>query len=152
MYQQLKQDEPSNGPHNRTVLAKMPKVYHMPGKPKSSLTYYQVFQGPGATFNVTHRQGPRLDAIPDGPGNTILISESREPAAWADAQDLPFRGGKGVPLLTREQLGLPDRPFQVIMFDGTVRLLSPTVDPQHLTWAVMPDDAQELPDRWWEGK
>src|SRR5262249_51180323 len=43
LYKQFHLAEPWDSPHNKTLLAKMPKVYRIPGIGDETSTFYQVF-------------------------------------------------------------------------------------------------------------
>jgi hypothetical protein len=80
LYEQFKLDEPWDGPHNRTLLARMPPVYRLPfdGWTLPHMTFFQVFVGPGTAFE---RDGLRLNVdFPDGLSGTILVAEGAVPA------------------------------------------------------------------------
>src|SRR5207253_9743746 len=59
LFREFKLNEPWDSPHNKKLLAKMPKVYGpIAGKGQSDSTYYQLFVGPGAAFEK--RRGIRM--------------------------------------------------------------------------------------------
>ena len=155
-YQHLKQDEPWDGPNNSKVLAKMPKVFQMPGKPEDGRTHYQVFGGPGAAFNrfPNERTGPRLAQIADGTSNTIMIAEAARSVSWAAPEDLAVNFPQPDPRITFDPALLganPGQPFQVVMFDGVVKRVKRTVNPTHLAYAITPFGGEIQPDNW-EGR
>src|SRR5262249_30213999 len=54
-----------------------------------SLTFCQVFTGPGTPFEI--KEGPRLTQdFPDGTSNTLLIAEAAEPVPWTKPADLVY--------------------------------------------------------------
>ena len=57
LYNQFKLDEPWNGPNNIKLLAKMPRIYMLPGDTKTppDHTHYQVFVGNGACLRPDAR-------------------------------------------------------------------------------------------------
>src|SRR5262249_16761652 len=60
LFHQFNLDEPWDSPNNKALLARMPKTFHDPGResdPGSGMTYYQVFDGPGAAFDSTLEPG-----------------------------------------------------------------------------------------------
>ncbi len=128
LFQQFKLDEAWDSPHNITLLEKMPKVYAVPGaktrEPHS--TYYQVFVGPGAGFELRpaavppfHARGLRLVEFTDGTSNTFLLAEAREAVPWTKPADLKFEPDGPLP-----KLGGPFAPgFHVAFADGVVRYL-----------------------------
>jgi uncharacterized protein DUF1559/uncharacterized protein DUF4190 len=59
LYNEFHLDEPWDSPHNKPLLARMPKVYDSPRLPVQEpyVTYYQVFDGPGAAFDSDKKKG-----------------------------------------------------------------------------------------------
>jgi hypothetical protein len=59
LYNEFHLDEPWDSPHNKPLLARMPKVYAQAGsRPKEPYaTYFQVFDGPGAAFDSDKSKG-----------------------------------------------------------------------------------------------
>jgi RNA polymerase sigma factor (sigma-70 family) len=57
LYRQFHLDEPWDSPHNKKLLAKRPKVYHIPGSEDRTSTYYQVFVGEDTIFERRRRAG-----------------------------------------------------------------------------------------------
>jgi hypothetical protein len=159
MYNQLKQDEPWNGPNNRNVLANMPAVFKHPNQNQfqKNQTHYQVFQGQGAVFNAGQRQTQiKYPAgIPDGTSNTIMIVEARNPVNWAAPNVLDvsvFFTPQGPHNFAPFMLGVVNnQPINAVMFDGSLRKIQPNANGQHLAWAIMPADGQPLPPGW-EGR
>jgi hypothetical protein len=121
LYKQFKLDEPWDGPNNKKLIEKMPKVYAMPGKskPGDTTTYYRVFVGNGAGFDwVT---GSKITTIADGTSNTIMCVTAAEPVIWTKPDELEFDPEKDMTKL----IGMVvNGKAQVAMFDGSVRTLS----------------------------
>jgi hypothetical protein len=120
LYKEFKLDEPWDSPHNRPLLAKMPKVYAPPGgKTKEPhTTCYQVLVGEDTIFS--DKEGMAIARIPDGTSNTLLIVEAREAVPWTKPADLPFAADKPLP-----EFGglLDDGLFSVVFADGSVRVI-----------------------------
>ena len=134
LYRQFHLDEPWDSPHNKTLLAKMPKVYAHPdadpAKTAAGLTYYRSFTGPGAIFDPTVPQGiATLDIA--GTSKTVLVVDAAEPVEWTKPDDLPF--GPGVPL---PKLGLSSSGFNVVMADGSTRWIKQPISDQSLRSAI----------------
>jgi prepilin-type processing-associated H-X9-DG protein len=177
LYQQFHLDEPWDSPHNKTLLAQMPKVYAAPGEtypPKDFATYYQVFDGPGATFNSgvrEKRQRPSLDGLQpfrlappgmklyeskqvanfpatftDGTSNTILIVEAAIPVPWTKPDDLPFDPIGPLPALG----GIFNGDANVAYADGSVRFIpkKALANERNLRAAITPNGG-EVPDPNW---
>jgi hypothetical protein len=149
LYKQFRFDEPWDSEHNKTLLAKMPKVYAPVGVPvkEPHVTYYQVFNGPNSLFEsdpkrfqprlagvphpVAYVFGPRIQltqgSIPDGMSNTLMVIEAAEPVPWTKPEDIPFDPKKPLP-----QLGPHKDGFHALFADGAVRFLRKDLDPQTL--------------------
>ncbi|HKB37300.1 MAG TPA: DUF1559 domain-containing protein, partial [Gemmataceae bacterium] len=99
LYKQFNLDEPWNSPHNKKLLAKMPRYYAPPGKtaPGPGLTYYQVFVGKGSVFEGQRKLSLEAIEKADGNPNTLLLVEARKPVPWTSPEDLPFEASKPLP-------------------------------------------------------
>jgi RNA polymerase sigma factor (sigma-70 family) len=98
LYSQLKLDEPWDGPHNKKLLAAMPKVYRAPtAGPRSTETFYQRFAGPGTMLDVA---GPvRFTDIRIGMSNTLFAVEAGSAVPWTKPEDIPYDPKKPLPKL-----------------------------------------------------
>src|SRR6266446_498128 len=78
LYREFHLDESWDSAHNRTLIARMPKVYEALGDAKTEpyTTFFQVFVGQGTVFEGT--KGIKMDQITDGPSNTVLVIEAGE--------------------------------------------------------------------------
>jgi Protein of unknown function (DUF1559)/Domain of unknown function (DUF4190) len=147
LYNQFHLDEPWDSPHNRQLLARMPKVYAPPGgvatkEPYS--TFYQVFDGPGSVFDsdtkrfplVPFPAGPRPDTtfasgktsrmttVTDGTSNTFLVVEAGEAVPWSKPADLSCDPTQPLPKLG----GLFNGDFNVLYADGAVKFVRKGAD------------------------
>ncbi len=121
LYQQFHLDEAWDSPHNKKLLAAMPKQYApFDGSapfPRYT-THYQVFVGAETAF--AGRQGLRLPAdFPDGVGNTFLVVEAGEAIPWTKPADLIFASDRPLPRLG----GISKDRFRVALADSTLRTL-----------------------------
>ncbi|HEV3257998.1 MAG TPA: DUF1559 domain-containing protein [Gemmataceae bacterium] len=134
LYAQFHRDEPWDSPHNKTLLGRVPPAYAPTGltvAPDASMTFYQVFVGPGAAFEGD--KGLHLPAdFPDGSADTILVAEARKPVPWTEPADLAYAADRPLPelgsprryRLRRLQYGEYVPPsFSAAMVDGSVRSL-----------------------------
>jgi hypothetical protein len=93
LYKEFRLDEPWDSPHNKKLLARMPKVYRSPFSRKADegKTVYLAPVGKDTAF-----PGAKGTAIPkdftDGTSNTILIVEASDERAvpWTKPEDLPY--------------------------------------------------------------
>jgi Protein of unknown function (DUF1559) len=145
LFDEFKPGEAWDGPNNKKLLAKMPKVFNpVPGEAqKNHKTFYQVFVGPDTAFTgKPPNKGPRIPAsFPDGTANTYLIVEAGEAVPWTAPLDVPYDAGKPVPKLG----GLFPDGFHVATADGSVRFYKKGKPSERtLRLAITPADGQVL--------
>jgi hypothetical protein len=143
LYKEFQLDEPWDSPHNKKLLAKMPKVYApVRGNTREPYsTYYQAFVGPGAAFEVGKQM--RIPAsFPDGTSTTILFAEAGEAVPWTRPADLPYDPKKPMPKLG----GLFPDGFHVGMGDGSTFWVNRGFEERHLRLAITRDDGEALPE------
>lgn len=122
LYEEFKQDEAWDSPHNKKLLARMPKIFMDPRMPTDKqakgMTYFQAFASPGKGKNaiLDNPQGLTLGAIAsaDGTSKTFLVVEAGEPEPWTKPSLLPCPIGKPLP-----KLGLKG-DFIAVYCDGHV--------------------------------
>jgi hypothetical protein len=114
LFQQFKLDEPWDGPHNRKLIGKMPKVFRG-ADAEGPTTCYQAFVGPGAAFEG--KTGLRRTDFKDDPARTILIAEATVAVPWTKPEDLVYTP-KGA-LLNCGHYGR----MQAAFLDGKVRVV-----------------------------
>jgi hypothetical protein len=139
-------DEPWDSPHNKKLLARMPKVFApvrgTTGKPYT--TYYQVFVGDGAPFDGCF--SPKVPAsFPDGTSKTFLIVEAGMAVPWTKPADLPFAPDKPLPKLG----GLFPDGFHAAFADGAVRFLPKDTAQKTIRALITPQggEAVEVPGK-----
>ena len=140
LYEQFKLSEPWDGPNNKKLLSKMPKVFAPPGIETSEpfSTFYQVFVSPkpkdgrkGA--EVGGRLGVEIQAafvdrepqffpahFSDGCSNTVFIVEAGKAVPWTKPEDLPYEADKPMPELG----GMFPDVFQAAFADSEVHVLT----------------------------
>ena len=106
LYNEFKLDEPWDSPHNIKLLPRMPPIYAAPGVagPPGN-TFYQVFTGPGAGFELQTMMNSQFGAMgmglaggfPNGTSNVIGIAEAAQPVPWTKPADLTFSPQKALP-------------------------------------------------------
>jgi hypothetical protein len=135
LYKQFKLDEPWDSEHNKKLLAKMPAVYKSPtAKGKTDTTYYQVLTGPDTVFVFMGNRGTPLQAIADGTSNTILAVEAAEAVPWTKPEDVVYDAKKPLPKFG----GISKAGFNILMCDGSTRLVRPGFNEQILRGAITP--------------
>ena len=140
LYKRFKLNEPWDSLHNRKLIAQMPRVY-MPIRVKAKVgeTFYQVFSGKDAVFDVGKLR--RLD-VPDGSSNTGLVFEAGEPVIWTKPSDMPFDENKPLPRLG----GMFGGECNVVMCDGFVVRLKKGANEDLVKRIIMPNDGQVIGD------
>jgi hypothetical protein len=155
LYKQFDLKEPWDGPHNKPLLAKMPRVYQPVTHPAKEpyLTCYQVFvqadekgtpEAPGrAPFfqRPAHQSfGPTTSDFKDGLPNTILIVEGAEPVPWTKPEDLPYSRTAPLPKLGGEFKG----GTHAVFADGTVRWIPADISEETLRALITCDGGEEV--------
>jgi hypothetical protein len=143
LYNAFHKDEPWDSPHNKTLLARMPKVFAFQGLQEGT-TCYQVFVGPGTPWSGDGRAGPRFPAsFTDGTSNTILVAEAAQPVEWTRPADLVMAPGQEAKALLGSATQ-NDKCF-VGMADGSVRtIVLSAISEQTLRNAINPSDGNPL--------
>jgi hypothetical protein len=146
LYKAFHFTEPWNSPHNKKLLARMPKVYApVRGKTREPYsTYYQVFASGAINSMDTPFNGmlsSRIPAsFPDGLANTFLIAEAGEAVPWTKPEDIPYAHTKPVPKLG----GLFPDGFHAAFADTSVRFIPRDTDEKTLQLLIVPNDGQPV--------
>jgi prepilin-type processing-associated H-X9-DG protein len=151
LYQKFKLDEPWDSPHNKKLLAEMPKVYAPVGvmTKEPHTTYYQGFNGPGAVFELRkspeaafHAVGLRLLAVRDGTSNTLLVVEAGQAVPWTKPEDIRYAPGRPLPKLG----GLFKGGFHAAFCDGHVQFLRRQLNEQTLRALITHSGGEVIPE------
>ncbi|MBS0263744.1 MAG: DUF1559 domain-containing protein, partial [Planctomycetes bacterium] len=122
LYEEYRQTESWDSPHNKALLERMPAVYRDPTMgPQSSNSSYYVLTGPSTIFSG--KKGTRLAEITDGTSNTILVVEAKRDIPWTKPEDIPVEPNQPLPKLG----GYRPNIFQVSLADGSVRAFPETL-------------------------
>jgi hypothetical protein len=127
-------DEPWDSPHNKALIAKMPREYRAPNsKAKPGMTNYLGVGGADGIFvrpEPGNHRGTPFAKISDGASNTILTVEVPDESAviWTKPGD--FAPNKKDP--TKGLVGPRSDGFQAGFADGSVRFIPRNVAPATL--------------------
>jgi RNA polymerase sigma factor (sigma-70 family) len=139
LYAQFKLDEPWDGPHNKSLLVKMPNLFAPVGVKKTEkyATYYQGFVGPGALFERSRKV--TIDDVTDGTSNTLMVVEAETPVPWTKPEDLSYVPGQPLPKLG----GQFKDGFVALRADGFTQFIKRSIDPKLLN-AVITRNGMEV--------
>jgi prepilin-type processing-associated H-X9-DG protein len=115
LYKEFKLDEPWDSPHNKKLLSKMPMVYKSPVQESATDTYYRVFVGAEAAFDLHKTR--RFADITDGLSNTWMVVDAGEAVPWTKPDELVYDPKGPLPKLGNHLAG----GFNVAFMDGSVR-------------------------------
>jgi hypothetical protein len=119
VYKEFKLDEAWDGPTNKKLIEKLPKVYApIRVKADKGHTFYRGFNGGDVASRPVFEPGVKyqLLGITDGTANTAWVVEAWDPVVWTKPGDLPFDMKKELPKLG----GLFEGEFHVLRCDGSV--------------------------------
>jgi RNA polymerase sigma factor (sigma-70 family) len=126
LYAEFHLNEPWDSPHNKPLLAKMPKVYAAlkPGEP--NVTHYLALVGGGALFDIN--KPVNVKSVTDGTVTTLMIAEAVKPVPWTKPEDLAFMPGN----LLSKLGGQFEDGFLAISADGAPWFVKKTINPRLL--------------------
>jgi hypothetical protein len=141
LYRQFKLDEPWDSEHNKALLPKMPAIYRLPGdrpNDRADSTYYQVFVGEKAIFQMT--KSGSLVQIADGTSNTIWLTEAATAVPWTKPADIEYDPAK-TPAIGYH---FGDRAC-VGYADGSVRTIRKNLKEEILHLLIQKSDGMPIP-------
>ncbi len=146
LYKEFRLDEPWDSPHNKTLIARMPKAYApIRVKAKTGETFYRTFVGKATPFGPdkgSDGNGVRTGDIRAGCSNTGGVFEAGESVIWTKPDDLKFGAKQPLP-----KFGAPfDGEAHVVLFDGTVMRLKKDAPENELRIFFAP--TAEVPRNW----
>jgi len=137
LYQQFHLNEPWDSPHNKPLLAQMPKAYACPNLDDDTRTNYLLPTGPRTVFPADRPMHGNI-AISDGRSVTIWLVEADADRAvpWTAPEDLPVDAAN-----PNAGLGhLRPRSFMAGMADGSIHRIPNESDSQELMSLFDPAD------------
>ncbi len=135
LYDQYRFDEPWDGPNNKKLAGRMPRLYqfHAATKPGSPTTNYLAVVGDETVWNAAKKVRP--GDVTDGLSTTILIVENRGAGVhWMEPRDPTFAD---MDLRVNSPAGVssPYNDPAVAMLDGSLR---------HIRTGLRPDVLRAL--------
>ena len=137
LYQQFKLDEPWDSENNKKLIAKMPRIYYG-ADAKLNAAGKTTFLLPAGKNTLSPPEAAKLTipGIADGSSNTVLVvvADPERAVEWTKPDDLPFDPKDPLKGLLRPgQEGI-----DVAFADGSVKRLSPRIDPKKFAAMVTP--------------
>ncbi len=141
LYRQFQLDEPWDSEHNQKLIALMPPVFADPAASlQPGMTTYLVPTGEGTVFGGKETLG--LKDIRDGTCNTIMVLNvvPDRAVAWTKPADLAVTEAAPLTGLISDSR----QKFEAAFCDGSVRVLSNTIDPKFLWLLFHANDRQPI--------
>ena len=145
VFEKYNLDEPWNSPHNRSVTSMVsPGIFKCASDPShdDGKTCFVMIVGPDCFAEGS--TGRKMDQIPDGSSNTIMIAEIADSDIdWAEPRDLDattmsyrINDDSGSPCISSNHPGVANVGF----VDGSVRSLSNDTSPQTVEQLIKIND------------
>ncbi|HKI32019.1 MAG TPA: DUF1559 domain-containing protein [Gemmataceae bacterium] len=142
LYKQFHLDEPWDSAHNKKLIDKMPKTYRSPASAAPpGRTNYLTVRGKDTVFPGD--KGVKISEITDGTSNTIMVVEASDKKAviWTKPDDFELNEKDPIAGL----VGLWSQGFQAAFCDGSVRMISRSIDPKDLKNFFIRNDGNPPP-------
>ncbi len=118
LYKLFNFNEPWDGPTNKLLIERMPKIYVSPmAVAPAGQTFYKSFVGNGAIMEPGEKT--RFSSVTDGLSNTLLVIDGGAPVIWTKPDDVAFT--KDLKPMDLALLGNPR--VNVLLGDGSVRTI-----------------------------
>ncbi len=136
LYDEFHLDEPWDSPHNKALISRMPAVYSCPSGSRTPAregkTSYLTPRGPATIFPGA--LPVKMQEIPDGTSNTILVVDASDSAAviWTKPDDWEIPADLKIDSLC----GHHPEGTNVAFGDGAVRFLTQTIKPTTLQFLL----------------
>lgn len=153
LYREYRFDEPWDGPNNRRLADRMPRVYLCPSRapPGYSQTSYAMIVGPHAFSDGP--TGRTIKDIKNDPAKTIMLAEAtRAEINWLEPRDLSTES-----MAFEHKPSSVDQPssktdissehpgtYNVLFYNGEVRNLSATIDRKTLEAMLTIDGGEKI--------
>ncbi len=140
LHAQFNLTEPWDSPHNRALLAKMPKVYAplVAKEGERNATHYQALVGGGALFEMDHTVS--ITTVNDGTSNTLMLVEAEAVVPWTKPEDVSFVAGNPSGKLG----GQLKEGFVATTADGFPRFFKKSIDPRFLAQMITRDGGEVI--------
>jgi len=143
LYRQFHLDEPWDSDHNKTLIEKMPRIFMGNDQKlnKDGKTTYLLPAGKG-TLSPDDGKKQTLTEIADGASNTIfaVVADAERAVVWTKPTDLPFDQKDPLKGLVRPG----EDGIDILMADGSVKRLTPRIDPKKVAAMVTPAGGEEV--------
>jgi hypothetical protein len=144
LYKDYDFNEPWDGPNNRKLAARMPRVYALHGeeRPGNTTTNYLAVVGPETIWQGSTGVSP--DRVKDRHGETIMIVENKGAGVhWMEPRDLSFAD---MDFTFNSPKGVSSRYLDpaVLMLDTTLYRLTKELAPETLRALLTIDGGEGL--------
>jgi hypothetical protein len=146
LFKEFKLDEPWDGPTNKPLVERMPKIYAPLRTNTYGFTFLRGFTGPNTWLNPRTPGVPGRPAdgvskilISDGLSNTILVAEAYDPVIWTKPDELAF-----TPNNPPRLGGVYEAGAHALTADGAVRFLNKGFSPKVLSNAIQINDGNPV--------
>jgi len=140
VYRLLNTSEPWDSAKNRPVSLMAIQQYSDVEDRKDPDTRWRVFYGEQTPFDPSRGRRSTMVSITDGTSNTIMVVESGDKVTWTRFAEIPFDPNNPPSPST---FGRAEKDtFQVLMFDGSVKILKKSMSQQTFKHAITPNGGE----------